>query len=204
MKDMTSQQNIEIGFWRDLLRQKGSIENFMDQRKEDWNEIKENLPELSEFLGNGDESTKVLEIGSGLVSPLQFADSKCDITSIDPLMSEYQDTIDLMGGRIHYLQGDGEKIAFPDGEFNAVVCINVIDHTPTPANMIAEIKRVLKPGGKLFFEVNFDESLSPAHYALWDQENVDAITEGLKLISAKDSRRDEYNQTCHWAVYERV
>lgn len=204
MSDMTSQQQVEIGFWRDLLKTKGSLESFMEQRKEDWDEIKGNLPELDDLLKKGNTAEKILEVGSGLVSPLQFADTECDITSIDPLMTAYQDTIDLMGNSIHYLNGDGEKIAFPDASFDAVVCVNVIDHTPNPENMVSEIARVLKQGGKLFFEVNFDEALSPAHYGLWDKEKVDAIMGDWKLIVSRETKREEYNQTCYWAVYERV
>lgn len=199
---MTSQQNIEIGFWRDLFRQKGSLENFEAQRREDWEDFAKNLPELEDFLNC--RAGKVLEVGCGLISPLEFSGGANHITSIDPLVPAYQDTIDLMGRPVRYLAGDGEKIAFDDVQFDAVVCLNVIDHTPNPEHMMEEIRRVLKFGGKFFFEVNFDGALSPAHYGLWNKECVDVLMQDWKLIASREDARPDYNQTRYWAVYERA
>lgn len=201
---MTSQQQIEIGFWRDLLRAKGSLAQFLDQRREDWLDFAKNLPELAAYLETAKAPLKVLEVGCGLISPLEFADGEAQITSIDPLVPAYQDTIDLHGRRVRYLLGDGEKIAFEDGEFDTVVCLNVIDHTPNPDTMLQEIKRVLKPGGKFFFGVNYDASLSPAHYGLWNDACVESSLKGWKLIKARKDERPEHNQTRYWAEYERI
>lgn len=210
---MTSQAQIEIGFWRDLLRQKGTPENFLAQRQEDWQDFATHLPELADFLknaadrkeGDATPATKVLEVGCGLISPLEFSEGSAEITAIDPLVGAYQDLIDLHGRRVRYLQESGEAIAFEDGTFDAVVCINVIDHTPNANHMEQEMRRVLKTGGKLFFGVNFDQALSPAHYGLWNRECVDdLLKEGWNLVECRTDERAEHNQTRYWAVYEKV
>lgn len=194
----------EIGFWRGLYQEKGH-EGFLEQRKADWDDMAKNLPELEEFLknGSGDEKKpfKVLEVGTGLISPLEFAEKKAVVVhAIDPLMDKYQDTIDLNGRSVRYEKQSGEAIAWPDESFDAVVCLNVIDHTPDPALMIQEIRRVLKPGGKFFFQVNFDPALSPAHYAIWNDKMVETVLAWKAEIHRTDYR-EEHHQTRFWAVY---
>jgi SAM-dependent methyltransferase len=45
--------------------------------------------------------------------------------------------------------GRGEQIPLGDSRFDLVICTQVLEYVPEPAAMIAEIHRVLKPGGWL-------------------------------------------------------
>ncbi len=42
---------------------------------------------------------------------------------------------------------DGTRLPFPDATFDGVFCSNVLEHTPSPASVLAETERVLRPGG---------------------------------------------------------
>jgi SAM-dependent methyltransferase len=42
---------------------------------------------------------------------------------------------------------DAAALPFPDAEFDAVVCIEVLEHLFEPQHALAEIRRVLRPGG---------------------------------------------------------
>jgi SAM-dependent methyltransferase len=55
---------------------------------------------------------------------------------------------------------DIEALGFPDDSFNAVVCWSVLEHVPDPARAIAELRRVLRPGGLIWVQVPF---LFPYH-----------------------------------------
>jgi 2-polyprenyl-3-methyl-5-hydroxy-6-metoxy-1,4-benzoquinol methylase len=47
-------------------------------------------------------------------------------------------------------QGDVDRLPFPDGTFDYVICIEVLRYLRDPTSAIREIARVLKPGGAAF------------------------------------------------------
>ena len=193
------QSKMEIGFWRDLYKQLGH-EGFMTQRAIDLEDFEEFLPELADVLRT--PGCKVLEVGTGLISPLEtFEGLDAKVTAIDPLMDEYAKIIPLDDRKIEYVNGSGEELPFKDGEFDVVTCLNVIDHTPNPEKMLNEIRRVLKPGGRFFFEVNFDEALSPAHYGIWSLQKVKEFFGGWEPAFTVRDFRPEYNQERYWAMF---
>ena len=49
---------------------------------------------------------------------------------------------------------DAERLPFADGSFDAVACRIAAHHFPDPAGFVAEVARVLRPGGTLAFEDN--------------------------------------------------
>lgn len=48
---------------------------------------------------------------------------------------------------------DGHVLPFPDDSFEAVLCTEVLEHIPDPAETLSEIHRVLKPGGRLLLTI---------------------------------------------------
>jgi SAM-dependent methyltransferase len=65
----------------------------------------------------------------------------------------------LIGGRERWqalrdraipVQGDSERLPFADAAFDVVTCANSFHHYPHQDRAVAEMHRVLKPGGRLF------------------------------------------------------
>jgi SAM-dependent methyltransferase len=55
-------------------------------------------------------------------------------------------------GRAEFREGNAaQRLLFEDGSFDAVTCIDAINHLPDRPRVLAEWRRVLKPGGHLLF-----------------------------------------------------
>jgi len=51
------------------------------------------------------------------------------------------------------VRGDAQKLPFPDEEFNFVSIIHTLEHCPEPEKVLTEIRRVLKPNGRILVVV---------------------------------------------------
>lgn len=61
--------------------------------------------------------------------------------------------IDLVRTPLVDVVGSGEHVPFNDAVFDVVLCCQVLEYVPDPRVVIAEIYRVLKPGGALLLSV---------------------------------------------------
>src|SRR4051794_21909750 len=52
-----------------------------------------------------------------------------------------------MGGPIEYALGDALNLPFPDNSFDIVVLFDLLEHVTDVGRAVAEIARVLRPGG---------------------------------------------------------
>jgi SAM-dependent methyltransferase len=96
---------------------------------------------------------RVLEVGSGAHGLIFFFGSSRGV-GVDPLAAQYRPLFSGWQGRAPTLAAAGEALPFPSGAFDVVLCDNVIDHAERPAAIVAELARVLAPGGLLYFAVN--------------------------------------------------
>lgn len=62
---------------------------------------------------------------------------------------------------------DASKLPFEDNFFEAVYCLEMLEHVDDPIMVLEEIKRVLKRGGKLFVLVPSDNKLFKIIWFLW-------------------------------------
>jgi len=60
----------------------------------------------------------------------------------------------------------GENIPFPNQYFDVVICAQVYEHVQNPYQLADEIRRVLKPGGAIFFSGPNRFALIEEHYHL--------------------------------------
>jgi demethylmenaquinone methyltransferase / 2-methoxy-6-polyprenyl-1,4-benzoquinol methylase len=54
-----------------------------------------------------------------------------------------------LGGRVRFVLGQGERLPFADGSFDAVMFTYLLRYVDDPATTLRELTRVLRPGGTL-------------------------------------------------------
>jgi SAM-dependent methyltransferase len=83
---------------------------------------------------------------------------------------------------------DGRTFPFADGEFDSVVSFEALEHVFTPERFIAEIGRVLRPGGTLLLTVPFvwDEHEQPYDYARYSSFGLQHLLDanGFTVLSS--------------------
>lgn len=98
----------------------------------------------------------VLEIGSGAAGIITYVNSDFKF-AIDPL-EDFYSTIpkftSIRDKRVNYSNAMAEEIPFDSEYFDLIIIDNVLDHCKDPDRVISEMRRVLKPGGIIYFRQN--------------------------------------------------
>jgi len=98
------------------------------------------------------ENKDVLEVGVGVGSHAMLiserAKSFTGIDLTDYAMESTRKRMKVFGLRGEVLKMDAEKMKFNDNSFDLVWSWGVIHHSANPANVLKEIQRVLRPGGR--------------------------------------------------------
>lgn len=94
---------------------------------------------------------EVLEIGAGTGAMFPHYGSKARVIAIEPDKDflEHAKKREGFAASIDVREGTGESLAFDAGRFDTVVCALVLCSVDSPENVLAEIRRVLKPSGEL-------------------------------------------------------
>ena len=106
---------------------------------------------------------RILELGSasgGRV--IAFQRLGCDCVGVEPNLTALKNAemlFDRVGLPLAVREGRAEEIPFPDDEFDMVHANSVVEHIPNLDIGLAEIYRVLRPGGVFWF--NAASSMSP-------------------------------------------
>lgn len=89
---------------------------------------------------------------------------------------------------------DGSRFPFEDGSFDSVLCNQVLEHVFNPEQLLSEIARVLKSGGRLVLTVPFvwDEHEQPWDYARYSSFGLQSLLarSGLKVLEHRKLNAD--------------
>ena len=108
-------------------------------------------------------SGKLLEIGCGIgMDSVQLARAGLNVTAVDLTESAIEIAIRharLRGVPIEFYVGNAEALAFADQSFRVVYSFGVLHHTPNIRAALAEVHRVLEPGGRAYVMLYHRKSL---------------------------------------------
>jgi SAM-dependent methyltransferase len=93
----------------------------------------------------------VLDVGCGEMPFRRLLPSGTTYKAIDvPAADDFG-----MSRRPEIVDFDGIHIPFPDASFNHILCTEVLEHAADPAALVADMQRVLAPGGTIVATVPF-------------------------------------------------
>ena len=105
----------------------------------------------------GYRGKRVLEVGCGAGTDLvRFARGGALVSGVDLSASAIalaRRNFDQQGLQADLREADGERLPFDDNAFDLVYAHGVVQYTPCPQALVAECRRVLKPGGEAVFQV---------------------------------------------------
>lgn len=106
----------------------------------------------------GAAASDVLEVGCGFGVGLRFIDQFCRPTSIsafdldERMVEAARRRAGGVSARTEVSTGDAENMAYPNDSFDAVFELTIFHHIPDWRRAVAEVARVLRPGGLFFYE----------------------------------------------------
>lgn len=121
-------------------------------------------------LGPIGHDTRVLDLGSGycgaarvLASTLQCEVVALNLAEVENIRARELNAAAGLSERITVVDGSFESIDQPDGSFDVVWSQDAILHSGNRAKVMAEIARVLAPGGQLVFTDPMQSDSCPPH-----------------------------------------
>jgi SAM-dependent methyltransferase len=90
--------------------------------------------------------------------------------------------------------GDGNRLPFRDGAFDTVLCVEVLEHMRSPERCVAEMGRVLAPGGRILLTVPFCQPLHqlPSDYYRFAPAALEAMFTAAGLETESIEARGNY------------
>jgi SAM-dependent methyltransferase len=110
------------------------------------------LPLIAEHLAG---AARVLDVGcgEGQVARLALAGGAATAIGVDPTRTQVEEAAARGGGPSYGRAGAG-ALPFADASFDAAVACLVFEHIRDVDEAIAEVARVLRPGGRFLFLLN--------------------------------------------------
>ena len=127
------------------------------------------LGELFESMDGRDQ--RLLEVGCGIgVDSIQLAKRGFQVTAVDLTENALAVAKQFAARReatVDFRLGNAEGLDFPGESFDAVYSFGVLHHTPDIERSVAEVHRVLRPGGRAYVMLYHRNSLvNLMHWAL--------------------------------------
>ncbi len=142
--DLSIYDNVAAQWWSDEIRWVRTLKNLVPgrlswmDRQIDW------------------QDQQVLDLGCAGGFMAEALDERgAVVTGIDPAeeaIAAARAHAEQTGRKISYDVGVGENLPYPDHGFDAVVCVDVLEHVQDLQQVIREIARVLRPGGLFLFD----------------------------------------------------
>lgn len=176
-----------------VIRKEMSIKNLLKSVRPSVGRSNESTRErwLEEALKSIPENSRILDAGAGTQQYRKFCEH---LNYVSQDFGEYDgqgDSAGLQMGEFDYgkldIVSDITSIPEPDSSFDAIMCIEVLEHLPEPTQAIKEFSRLIKPKGHLILTAPFCSltHFSPYHFSTGFNKywyEIHLAANGLKII----------------------
>ncbi|WP_206446560.1 class I SAM-dependent methyltransferase [Agrococcus sp. KRD186] len=119
---------------------------------------------------------RVLEVAIGTGADLPHYGADAVVTGVDlspGMLAVARARAAQLGREVELVEGDAERLPFPDASFDTVVCALALCSIPDPVRAIGDMHRVLVPGGRLLLLDHVGSTWPPLR---WAQRLLEQVT----------------------------
>ncbi|MDN4613235.1 methyltransferase domain-containing protein [Leifsonia sp. F6_8S_P_1B] len=134
---------------------------------------------------------RVLEVAVGTGRTLPYYRDVASLTAIDltpEMLAVARSRAEHAGIEVELSEADAEALPFPDARFDTVVCALALCSIPHPDAAVAEMRRVLVPGGTLLLADHIGSTWPPVYALQWLMERWSVPVRGEHLTRRHLSR----------------
>ncbi len=167
-------------------------------------------------MGGAMRGGAALEIGCGrgvgteIVLDVFGADT-VDAFDLDPRMvTRARERLRRRGARARLWIGDATAIPAPSGRYDAVFDFGIVHHVPDWRRALAEVHRVLRPGGTFYAEevlaafVDAPVARFLLQHPLDDRFDADRFVDGLRSVGFEPVARETAWSLAGWFVARKI
>ena len=167
-ENRNEKDNFDLRYWKKVIDPDGVVRDKTEEREKRIASCKEELDYINDLIPG-----KILDVGCGLGFLLSGINSKWEKHGVE--ISEYGANHAKQYGKI--LCGVLRAAEYEFNSFDVVLCYHVIEHMKNPIDELIEMKRILKPGGKLIlgmpdFECGLAQRFGANFRLLNDQTHI--------------------------------
>jgi ubiquinone/menaquinone biosynthesis C-methylase UbiE len=117
-----------------------------------------------------------VEIGGGPMPSIGFRPFRTRV-AVDPLANAYvgERLVPASMAGVTHLSACGECLPLAPWSSDLVIVENCLDHTDDPARVMAEVRRVLRPGGRLWLLVDLMEHRDALHPSPMSEARISSL-----------------------------
>jgi SAM-dependent methyltransferase len=120
-----------------------------------------------------------LDVGSGILGGL-------NASGLSDYVTQHTVPLEIAPTSGVGVVGDAHKLPFADASLDGVLIQGVLEHVADPERIVAEIRRVLRPGAPVFAEVPFIQHyhLDPVDYRRWTHFGFADLFRDFEVVDA--------------------
>ena len=107
---------------------------------------------------NVQQGQRVLDVGCGAGNILAKVNAG-NLEGVDISDFMVKRAIERIGDKGKISKSDAEQLPYPDASFDRVIAASLLSHVLHPEQVISELKRVTKPGGRIVISVSDEDQI---------------------------------------------